>query len=303
MGPENGINLNEVNYFPIEEYAKKIRLTDILLEHMEDTNNEFDKYFKTLANYDENVIMNWLISITNSEMLSSQLIENKHFITPEQIKKGDIFFDKFQMSHTRIKNLHRFVTQGEVESEYRKTDVRVSRMLDTGEEQIFWKGANYKDLKLFMDDFINLYKKTSLSLLSTNPFLRSALMHLLFVRIHPFKDGNGRTARVIHNLCFTDSINKIYGMKLKISPLNLSRNILISKITYVNKINDIYFDLVHDSNDEINEWFDFILNMVDEQLFFCINKLNNLESEFYKVQNIEGINTKEEVKKMKIKKK
>ena len=75
-------------------------------------------------------------------------------------------------------------------------------------------------------------------------------MHLLFLRIHPYGDGNGRTARIIHNLKFTETINKLYGMKLKISPLNLSDSILLNKITYVKKIDNIYFDLEHKTSEQ-----------------------------------------------------
>lgn len=39
-----------------------------------------------------------------------------------------------------------------------------------------------------MDDFIKIYKSRSLSVLNTNPFFKAALVHLLFVRIHPFRD-------------------------------------------------------------------------------------------------------------------
>jgi len=71
----------------------------------------------------------------------------------------------------------------------------------------------------------------------------------------------------IHNLKFTETINKIYGMKLKISPLNLSESILINKITYIKKIDNIYFDVKNDTNDAINDWFNYILFMADEQIF------------------------------------
>ena len=47
----------------------------------------------------------------------------------------------------------------------------------------------------------------------SNPFLKSALIHLLFLRIHPYADGNGRTARLLHNSKFTASINSIYGIE------------------------------------------------------------------------------------------
>ena len=66
-------------------------------------------------------------------------------------------------------------------------------------------------------------------------------------------------------------------MKLKLCPLNLSQNILLNQFTYVNRIDDIYFDLEHDSNHEINRWFDFMLNMVDEQIYYNNNKLVGLK--------------------------
>ena len=286
MGPENGINLNEVTYFPLEEYIKKINLKDNLLYHMEETNQELDKYFALLSNYDEYAILTWFIDLFNKEMQYSQIIENNHLINPEKITTQDVFFDRLQMSNKRIKDLHYFVTEGKENYDYRKEEVRVSYMTKTGEEIIYWKGVQAKDLKLFMDDFVDIYKRKSSSFLITNPFIRSALMHLLFVRIHPFDDGNGRTARMIHNMCFTESINKIYGMNLKICPLNLSQSILLNQPTYAKRINNIYFDLEHDCNDEINMWFNFILNMVDEQLFYCSNNLDSLKHSLINIERL-----------------
>ena len=291
MGPENGINLNEVNYFPITDYVKKIHLHDYLLEHMEETNQEFDKYFRYLSKFDEYAILTWFIEMFNKELVFSNAIEKNHIINPEKINKEDVFFNTLQISHNRIKILHQFVTEGQEDYEYRKGEIRVSSMLPTGEEIIYWKGVNPADLKQFMDDYISLYKTNSLSVLNTNPFFKSALMHLLFVRIHPFSDGNGRTARMIHNMCFTESINNIYKMKLKICPLNLSQSILLNQFTYAKRINDIYFDLEHDCNDEINKWFDFILNMVDEQLFFWQKRLPELESSFERISTMKNTDT------------
>ena len=86
MGPENGINLNEVPYFKIEDYVKNIHLKDDLLEHMEDTNQDFTEYFNKLKNYSDYAVMTWFISMFNQEMRYSQKIENSHFISPEKIK-------------------------------------------------------------------------------------------------------------------------------------------------------------------------------------------------------------------------
>lgn len=136
-----------------------------------------------------------------------------------------------------------------------------------------------------MDSFIKIYKHSGTSLLFSNPFLASSLMHLLFVKIHPYTDGNGRTARVIHNIKFTEMINKLWGTRLKLSPMHLSQSILLNKITYVKRIDFLYFDVKHDNNDAINKWFDFILDMADEQIFRSSERLKNVDVSLIKDEN------------------
>lgn len=288
MGPVNGMNPAEVKYFSLEEYIDKIKIDDNVLFHLEDTNKEFDKYLKFLAQFDDySVLHYWIYSLSN-ELKYSQKIEN-HLINPYDMLKNDIFFDTFQMSHKRIKKLHQFVTESDKIEDYRSNgkEVRVSTMdRNTEKEIVFWHGANSCDIKKFMDDFISVYKCNSLSLLNSNPFLKSALVSLLFVRIHPFIDGNGRTSRMIYNIKFTDTINKIYNTKLKLCPLNLSHGIFMFKPSYAKTINSIYFDLEHDSNKEINNWFDFILNRADDAMFYNTSKIASLESIYESIQKL-----------------
>jgi len=48
-----------------------------------------------------------------------------------------------------------------------------------------------------MEQFVEWYHKTGLWL---HPVERAALVHSIVVKIHPFVDGNGRTARLLLNL-------------------------------------------------------------------------------------------------------
>ena len=66
---------------------------------------------------------------------------------------------------------------------YRKDIVKVSSIYDNVEE-IFWYGAEPEDIKKFMDTFIEVYKSTSPSVLNSNPFLKSSLIHLLLRILH-----------------------------------------------------------------------------------------------------------------------
>lgn len=290
MKPENGMNPAEVKYFPLEEYVDRIKINDNVLFHLEDTNKEFDKYLTYLAQFDDYSVVHYWIDSLSKEIKFSQEIEN-HIINPLEMLKNNVFFDTLQMNHTRIKKLHQFVVESETMEDYRANgkEVRVSSVDKyTKEENIYWRGANSEDVKAFMDDFIKVYKSNSLSLINSNPFLKSALASLLFVRIHPFMDGNGRTSRMIYNIKFTDAINKIYNTKLKLCPLNISQGILMHKPTYAQKINNIYFDLEHDSNDEINAWFDFILNRVDDEIYFNTNRVSRLEQAFENIKKMKN---------------
>ena len=279
----DGMNSDYVDYFSLEDYISRIKLLPRVLEHLEDTNKEFDKYINELFKYDEEYIINYWIYLLYIELISNQKIESLKQ-DESRILDNKIFFDTLSINHKRIHTLHNFITEGELEPtfSYRDTEVNVSKINSDGSEDIFWRGVKAEDVIKFMNDFIKVYKQGGTSLIFSNPFLVSSLMHLLFLRIHPYSDGNGRTARIIHNIKFTESINKLYGSRLKISPLNISESILINKITYVKRIDNIYFDIKHDSNNEINAWFNFILDMIDEQLYKSMNKLQEIDSSLIK---------------------
>ena len=279
----NGMNSDYVDYFSLEDYISRIKLLPRVLEHLEETNKEFDKYINELFKYDEEYIINYWIYLLYIELISNQKIESLKQ-DESRILDNKIFFDTLSINHKRIHTLHNFITDGELEPtfSYRDGEVNVSKINSDGSEDIFWRGVKAEDVIKFMNDFIKVYKQGGTSLIFSNPFLVSSLMHLLFLRIHPYSDGNGRTARIIHNIKFTESINKLYGSRLKISPLNISESILINKITYVKRIDNIYFDIKHDSNNEINAWFNFILDMIDEQLYKSMNKLQEIDSSLIK---------------------
>lgn len=278
---EFGMNSDFVSYFSLEEYISKIDLLPELLDHIEVTSKNFDEYMNRLSKYDRNHIVGYWIYLLYRELKSSQHIENKGFSAESLVQKG-FFFDTMSISHKRIHDLHNFVTSNDMDPtfNYRSIPVNVSHINPDGTEDIFWRGVNPEDVNKFMDDFISIYKQNKIAILFSNPFLISSLMHLLFIRIHPYSDGNGRTARVIHNIKFTESINKLYGMKLKISPLNLSESILINKITYNKKIDQIYFNTENDTNDAINAWFNFILDMADEQIYKSSVMLEKVPNKF-----------------------
>lgn len=80
-----------------------------------------------------------------------------------------------------------------------------------------------------------------------DPLIQMAILHYQFEAIHPFKDGNGRTGRIL-NLLF------LIQKKLMDSPtLYLSRYILENRSTYYNLLQQVT---------EKNNWQEWILYML-----------------------------------------
>lgn len=96
------------------------------------------------------------------------------------------------LSEWQIKNLHRLVLKG-IDDAY----AGVYR-----KEQVFLSGAKHTPpahyvIQEKMEQIMNWYHHEGIHL---HPVERGAMLHAFFVGIHPFIDGNGRTARLLLNL-------------------------------------------------------------------------------------------------------
>ena len=98
--------------------------------------------------------------------------------------------EKFTERH--IKNIHQLVLKGiddENAGVYRKQNVIIS-----GAQH---KPSDFLKVPEEMEMMVQWYEREALQL---HPVERAARIHGMFVGIHPFVDGNGRTARLLMNL-------------------------------------------------------------------------------------------------------
>lgn len=104
----------------------------------------------------------------------------------------DIVKNEEELTEWQIKNIHRLILKGIDDNHagsYRNQKVIIS-------------GANHTPPEPFlirddMEKFIDWYNTEGQTL---HPVERAAMVHVIFVGIHPFIDGNGRTARLLLNL-------------------------------------------------------------------------------------------------------
>lgn len=106
----------------------------------------------------------------------------------------------WRLSHESITTLHFLIGQhlgGDYAplGKYREDQNQVS---DRNTGQVIYWPPRPADVRELMDEFVEWAR--ALSQAGMDPYIANALMHLIFVAIHPFSDGNGRVARVLCSL-------------------------------------------------------------------------------------------------------
>ncbi|WP_078409115.1 Fic family protein [Priestia abyssalis] len=104
----------------------------------------------------------------------------------EIVQKNEAF------SEWQIKNLHRLVLKG-IDEDYAGT-YRDQQVLIAGAQHTL---PPHYLIKEEMEKMMNWYNEEAQSL---HPIERGAKLHDIFVGIHPFIDGNGRTSRLLLNV-------------------------------------------------------------------------------------------------------
>lgn len=115
------------------------------------------------------------------------------------------------------------------------------------------------------------------------PLTKAALLHAQFEVIHPFRDGNGRTGRMLTTLYLRES-----GL--------LERPVLFLS-AYFKKHQQVYYSRLYGyGNGEVNEWVQFFLSGVSEiakEAIETVHKITKLrEKDILQIQNMDKRSSK-----------
>jgi len=96
----------------------------------------------------------------------------------------------YELHKILVKNTHkeRPITVGK----YRKGPIYVVN----GQGQVVYEGPPASQVMQMMDSYVQWVNMAD----EVHPLIKAALVHLYFVHVHPFDDGNGRSARALSNL-------------------------------------------------------------------------------------------------------
>lgn len=171
--------------------------------------HSYSEAFKVRLNYDTNALEGSTLTLAETALvLEGEWLPNKetrYIYAAKGIAEADQYIDmllgEFRPSHSvptgsvpitqaLIKDIHERIAQ----------DITVPNRGIYRSEAVYIKGStvatsNVSQIRGHMDDLLYAYSNSKL-----HPIEKAAAFHVFFENIHPFRDGNGRTGRMLLNL-------------------------------------------------------------------------------------------------------
>ncbi len=124
----------------------------------------------------------------SEQMIMNNFITMKHIV---QHKNEDISFENILLIHKLITN--KTLDEGENEGKYRKTD-DIFVINSINGETVHTPPPN-EQINALINDLCEFFNKETETFI--HPIIKGCIIHFMLGWIHPFVDGNGRTARAI----------------------------------------------------------------------------------------------------------
>jgi Fic family protein len=145
-------------------------------------------------------------------------IKHKRFgieFLPDYTKKIDDLYDAYTfarsnaLNETNISQAHRLLSQHLLAKKWQGTFRHQHMYVTTPDGRMEYVAASPYTVKADMEKLYNdiaILLETTLSIESV--FFYASLIHLIFVKIHPWNDGNGRCARLVEKWFLAQKLGK-----------------------------------------------------------------------------------------------
>lgn len=254
------MNLKILNKNLLSNFVQKIDFSILeIIEKLEQKEISFD-YYKT----------NYAISSVFSSKIEGEEIELDSFFKhkflevkflPDYTKRTDDLFSAYEFMQKNILNMRHILKVHSILSEnllpkFQRGKVRQNQMMIVyNDGKIEYVAADKSlvenELEKLFEDIDNLLSE-DLSL--EEIFYFASQIHLVFVKIHPFEDGNGRSARLLEKWFLKEFLGrKAFAVQLE---KNYYKN-LQNYYKNLKKIGIEYVDL------DYNKSLDFLLMTVN----------------------------------------
>ncbi|MDO4962644.1 MAG: Fic family protein [bacterium] len=287
----------------IKEFLQNVKLDDSVKKRLSFVWEDIEQYIEKLSHYNKTAQEIFLRDYLFKENVDSSKLERTLYSPAVEVLYDEGAMNETKINEELIKLLNASVrcndkildreTFEKIREEKNK-DITYQEYVKEEKSNLsgnyrmipVWigdsNGINYavhippapEEIETYMKEFVEYYNNLQGNELD-DPIVKSALIHVLFIKIHPFSNGNGRCARILLNKYLKTAINIKYDKNFKYPIINLSKSFDLTRLTYFDKQNAIRFKNDIDNNEAINAWIKYIIMMIGEQLYYLNNRLDS----------------------------
>lgn len=209
-------------------------------------------------------------------IVEMMLDATQHYDLP--ITKDRLFGWHSSLFPTGWSNMHKITV-----ADWRKDTIGPMQVISgaMGKEKIHFEAPNSDRINSEIETLINWIELQN----DIDPVLKSAIVHLWFITIHPFEDGNGRITRAITELLLARSDNSVKRF------YSMSSQIRIERKQYYEIL-----EKTQKGNSEITEWILWFLECLKNSFESTSELLSKilLKAEFWKVNTKTILNKRQQ---------
>ncbi len=210
---------------------------------------------------------------------SEQMIVN-NYVTIQKILE----FKEEPLDKEKLLNIHSLVSSKTMSNEAEEGAFRVDdgiKVIDTSDGTIVHNPPSYLEFGELLNDLYKFFNEDDPRLF-IHPVLKACIIHFIIGFIHPFTDGNGRTARA---LFYWYLLKKQYWL---VEYLSISRLILKSKAQYARA-----FQYTEIDNNDLTYFMSYNLRTMKlafDELRAYIQRKNEEKKQLSSFLGMDGIN-------------
>jgi len=263
---------------------RNIKIYDNSLFHMEEILEKYNVYIKKLMDLEPKKLKYFILNLKNREIINNQETESEESFLLELYKLSqrkdsiDTTMECFQdnnITKNDIKKIHRVVIKGSSDDREANYDFRsdnnkwVGYFGTNGEAKVQYYPPDHNEIDELLDIILSYLNENNDNF--DNIFIKPLIVHALIAYIQPFGNGNTRFARVLQHGKICKTTNQIYNTEFSKPIIYLSKNYLLTRSQYRGLIQNL---AVEKTDEAWNKWFQYNLNMIDEQLFYLDKQID-----------------------------
>lgn len=274
----------------IFDTVSDLTLSDWTIEHETDVLEKYTEYLETVNNLPKIKKNHFLHAIKKFEIQKNHALENEdpYMISLYMEGKKQYAIDYLlrnqrypleSLTREEIIKAHKKILDGTTSKKFIKNDYRTNNLAYVQKsgrqpQQIHYFSLPCQDIE---EAIMNLTIYYNGIFHEDYTLIKSTIIHDLVGALQIFNDGNTRFARTLQALKIYELTEKNLGYYFELPAFYTSDSYFDYREQYRNKIADI---AINPDNESWNNWVNFNLNRIEDQVFYMNSKLENYQKKY-----------------------